>query len=266
MPIPYGKAGIERVLEGKADLTFAAEVPFSVAVIKGEALSLVATMLDISDSHGVIARRDRGISSVADLVGKKVGLKLGTSAEYFLWALLVRHRIAPDSVILVDLPPGQLAQALAEGSIDAVAVWQPYVLDTQNAVGENAVSFVDIDVYTQSSVLVARSDILKQRSVAIERLMRALLKAEQLSRSQPEESLKVVATWLKRDVEDLRPLWKALDFNISLQQSHLITLEDEARWAMNSGYVAKGPIHNFLPNLYLDALLAVKPERVTVVR
>jgi hypothetical protein len=35
---------------------------------------------------------------------------------------------------------------------------------------------------------------------------------------------------------------------------------------MARGYVDKGPVPNFLPNLHLDALLAVQPERVTVVR
>ena len=33
---------------------------------------------------------------------------------------------------------------------------------------------------------------------------------------------------------------------------------------MARGYAAKGPVPNLLPHLYLDALLAVRPERVTV--
>jgi NitT/TauT family transport system substrate-binding protein len=33
---------------------------------------------------------------------------------------------------------------------------------------------------------------------------------------------------------------------------------------MARGYAAKGHVPNFLPHLYLDALLAVQPERVTV--
>ena len=40
----------------------------------------------------------------------------------------------------------------------------------------------------------------------------------------------------------------------------------EARWAMARGYIEKGPIPSFLLNLCLDALLAVQPERVTVMR
>jgi NitT/TauT family transport system substrate-binding protein len=43
-------------------------------------------------------------------------------------------------------------------------------------------------------------------------------------------------------------------------------MEEEARWAVARGYVAIGPVPNFLPHLYLDALLALQPERVTVLR
>jgi NitT/TauT family transport system substrate-binding protein len=45
-----------------------------------------------------------------------------------------------------------------------------------------------------------------------------------------------------------------------------VTLEDEARWAIGRRYAATGFVPNFLPHLYLDAPLAVRPERVTVLR
>lgn len=266
VPVSDGKAGIDLVLAGKADIAMAAEVPFVLAVMKGGALSIAANMLDNPDGHAVIARRDRGIAAAADLAGKKLGISFGTSGEYFLWAFLIRNKLAPDSVTLVDLPPGQLAPALAQGTIDAAATWQPHALDAQAALGKNAVTFAPSDVYTQLNVLVARSDFLKQRRSAIEKLLRALLKAEQLTHAQPAESLALVAAWLARDAEALRPLWKSLRFRIEMQQSDLITLEDQVRWAMARGIVEHGPAPNFLSHLHLDALLAVMPERVTVIR
>ena len=68
------------------------------------------------------------------------------------------------------------------------------------------------------------------------------------------------------EAKDLRPIWMNFKFNIDLRQSHLATLEDQARWAMARGYAAQGPVPNFLPHLYTDALLAVQPERMTVLR
>ena len=265
MPISHGKMGIDLVIQGKADLATAAEVPFVITIMKGEALGTAASMLSISSDHAVIARRDRRVASPRDLVGKKVGVTFGTSGEYFLWAFLIRHKLAADSVTLVDVAPGGISQALAKGTIDAAATWQPYVFESRDALGENAATFAQPDVYTLNFLLVGRSDFFKGRSRAIEKLLRAMLKAEHFIRSQPEEALNLFAQRLKIDAKDLRPTWKDFHFKVELAQSHLITLEDEARWAMARGYVAAGPVPNFLPNLYLDALLAVKPERVTVV-
>lgn len=265
IPVSHGKVAIERVLAGEAELALAAEVPFVIAVMKGEALSVAANLLDIGDGHALIARRDRGITAPADLVGKKVGVSFGSSGEYFLWAYCIRYKLAPDSLILVDLLPAQLAPALASGTIDAVATWTPFVVDAQLALGDQAVTLTDPEVYSQSVMIVGGTAFLTGHRDAIKKLLRALLKAERLTREHPEESLAIVAPWLQRDPKLLRLLWKTLDFKVELAQSSLVTLEAEARWAMARGYVARGPVPNFLPNVYLDALLAVSRGRVTVV-
>ena len=265
VPVAHGKAGLELLTKGEADLTMAAETPTVIAIMNGEALSFALNILAVN-GHAVIARRDRGIAKVADLVGKRIGVSFGTSGEYYLWALLVRHKIAPDSVILVDLLPAELAPALARGTIDAAATWPPFVYDAQKSLNGSASTFTDPDVYTQGMVLVGRSTYLKEHRRAIEKLTRALLEAEQFAHQKPDEALAIVARYLKRDIDILRPVWKIQTFRVNLLQSHLVTLEHEARWAMARGYAVKGPVPNFLDNLYLDALLAVDPKRVTVVR
>jgi NitT/TauT family transport system substrate-binding protein len=266
VPTIHGKAAIDLMVQGKADLGTASEVVFVLAAMKGGALGIAANMFSSSNDLAVIARRDRGISAPRDLAGKKIGVSLGTAGEYFLWALLIRHKLPPGSVTLVDMPPGQFAQELTKGTLDAVATWQPNVLNAQLALDDNAVTFHEPLAYTETFNVIGRSDFLKGHSKAIEKLVRAILKAEQFNRAQPEEALNLVAQLLKIDVESMRPIWKVLSFRVDLAQSQLITLEDVARWALARGYAEKGSVPNFLPHLYLDALLAVQPERVTVVR
>lgn len=266
MPVSHGRVGIDLVIEGKADLTVAAEVPFVISVLKGEALSIAANMLDMPDGHAVIARRDRGIATAADLAGRKIGVSFGTSGEYNLWAFFIRHRVAPAAATLVDVAPAQIAREIAAGTVDATVTWKPLVFDVQAALGGNARVLAGDHGYVQMNVLLGRSGYLKGHPGAIEKLMRALLKAEEFTRSRPQEALALVSAWTNTDASLLLPMWKDFSFKINLRQSHLITLEDEARWAMARGHVAAGPVPNFLPNLYLDALLAVQPERVSVVR
>jgi ABC-type nitrate/sulfonate/bicarbonate transport system substrate-binding protein len=265
-PVNYGRTAIRDVVQGKADLAIAGEVPFVISVMKGDALGMVASLASISDDNTIIARRDHAIAEARDLAGKRIGVTFGTSGSYFLWAFLIKHKLSPDSIALVDLPPDQLVGALASGSVDAVSTWQPTSFEAQSALGENALSFTDTDAYRNTILAVGRNEFLKGHANAIEKFVWAMLKAEQFMRSRPEETQILTAEWLEIDVVAPRPTWKQFDFRINLLQSHLATMEDEARSAMMRGYAEKGPIPNFLPHLYLDALLAAQPERVTVLR
>jgi len=265
-PVSHGKAAMDLLAQGKADLASAAEVPFVISVLKGQRLGIAATVVSVPNEMAVVARRDRAIAEPRDLLGKRVGVTFGTSGEYFLWAFLIRHKLAPDSVTPVDMPPGQMVKALASGTIDAVSTWEPIRSNAHSALADNALSFTAADAYTVTQVVVGRSEFLKARPGAIEKLVQALLKAEAFNRSEPQQALRLVADQLKLDVKTLESSgWKDFAFKVDLRQSLLVTLEDEARWAMARGYVDKGPVPNFLPHLYLDALLAVQPDRVTVV-
>ena len=264
VPVSHGKAALDLLARGDVDLATAAEVPFVTAVLDGQDLSMLASMLSVSDEMAVVARRDRGIAAPADLVGKRIGVPRGTSAEYFLWALLIRHRLPRMGVTLVDLPPGRLADELSRGRIDAASTWQPVRQDAESALGAKAVSFTAPAAYTVSHVVVGRSDYLKAQPEISRRLVRALLKAEQFNRLHPDESLQIVARQLKMEPKALKTSWASLAFRVNLQQSQLVTLEDEADWALAARAGASAPTPNFLPHLYLDALLDEQADRVTV--
>ncbi len=263
LPVSHGAAAVDSLLQGKSDLAMGGDVPFVISVMKGDDLGLIAS-LAVSNDNAIIARRDRAISAPRDLVGKKIGVTVNSSGSYYLWTFLISNRLAPDSVHMVDLPPGQLVEALASGSVDAGATWQPITFQARAALGKNALFLTETDAYKTTAVAMGRSEFLKAHPVAIKKLVRAMLKAEAFTRSHPDETLKLIAEWLKVTPDALRPVLKEFDFRVNLPQSQLVTLEDEARWVIAGGYVAKGTVPNFLPYLYMDALLAVDPERVTV--
>jgi ABC-type nitrate/sulfonate/bicarbonate transport system substrate-binding protein len=265
-PVSYGKLGLDLLAQGKVDLTSTSEVPFVISVLQGAPLGVAAMVVSVSNEMSVVARRDRDIAVPRDLIGKRVGITAGTSGDYCLWLFLIRHKIDPASVTLVDLPPGQLAQELARGTIDAVSTWEPIKSEAQVALAGNAVSFTEADAYTITHVVIGESAFLKSRPAVVERLVRALVKAEDFNRSDPQRAMRLVAQELKLPAQTLESGWKDFVFKVDLRQSLLVTLEDESRWAMARGYAAKNPIPNFLPHLYLDALLTVRPEFVTVVR
>ena len=265
LPASHGKAALDLLAQGKADLAAAAEVPFVIAVLKGEPLGIAASIASVSTEMAVIARRDRAIGAPRDLVGKRVGVTPGTSGDYFLWAFLIHNKLAPDAITMVDVPPGRIVHDLSEGRVDAASTWEPIKHGAQSALQGNAVSFVEPDAYLVTHVVVGRSDFLKTHAAAVQKLIRATLKAERFTRTDPQRAHAQIAEQLKIAPQALQPNWADLDLRVELHQSQLVTLEDEARWAITRGYAGRRDVPNFLPHLYLDALLAVQPERVTVV-
>jgi len=262
----HGKAALAEVLRGGADLAAAADVPIVIEVLKGAPLSIAAAVASASNELAVLGRRDRDINAPGDLQGRRVGVTLGTSGEYFLWAFMVRHRLEPQTLVLVDLPPTRLVEALRDGSVDAIAAWQPVRRAAETAFGPAVVSFSAPDAYAQNYVLVGRNEFLSTRREAMRRLLLALLDAERFVRVDPLRAKTVLAASLKVDPGALEPAWQALSLEVDQQQAQLVTLEDVATWAMARGYAPAQAMPNFLSHLNFDALQAASPDRVTVVR
>ena len=266
LPQSYGKAAVADLLRGQADLAVAADVPVVIEVLKGAPLSIVASVANASNELAVLGRIDRGIRTPGDLRGRRVGVTLGTSGEYFLWAFLVRNRIAPQSLQLIDLPPSQLIDSLRHDVVDAIAAWQPVRHEAELGFGDLIVSLHAPDAYAQNYVLVGKQDYVSAHQQELRHAVRALLDAEAFVDANPESAKKTLAGLLKLSPEAFDPSWQDVTLEVEQQQAQLVTLEDVATWAMSRNYAPSQPMPNFVSHLSLDTLLAVSPARVTVVR
>lgn len=264
VPATHGRAAVEEMAAGRADFALAAEVVFALAVARGDDVVMTTAVSSARRDSVIVARRDRGIAAPADLAGRKVGLTPGTSADYFLWAFLTWNKVAPDAVTVVPLPPADIPAALADGRVDAVSTWHPIVLRAQEALGANAATFVEEDAYTQTFVVMGRSAVARRHSQAMQRFLRALIRAEDFARLEPEQAMRMTAERIGIDHAALRPIWRDLRFRVELPQSQLMTLEDEARWAMAREHVGSRPMPDYLSRLHLEPLLAVDRTRVSV--
>ena len=64
----------------------------------------------------------------------------------------------------------------------------------------------------------------------------------------------------------LRELWAPETFIVTLDQSLVLALEDESRWAMKNGLVGGTKVPNYLNFIYFDGLESVKPKAVRILR
>jgi len=263
---PYGKIALKDVLEGKADFATVAETPVMFAVMKGDKISIIATIQTSVLGHAIVARKDRGILTIGDLKGKKIAATSGTTSHFFLDTILITHGISRKDIEISDLKAEKIPDALAHGDIDAVSTFNPYVAFTQKKLGDLVITFHDKDLYTYNFNIVATQEFIRNNPGKVKKLLRALIKAEKFVKENQDEAQKIVADFSGIDIGIVRSTWADANFSVSLDQSLLLALEDESRWAIENGLTQETKVPNYLDFIYLDGLASVKPKAVRIMR
>ena len=93
-----------------------------------------------------------------------------------------------------------------------------------------------------------------------------MIKAESLVMKNPEEARKIISKKLGVSEDEVATIMSGSSFKVSLDQSLLTTLEDQARWAVKNKLTETTKIPNYLNFIYPAALEAIKPEAVTIIR
>ncbi|OWQ90685.1 hypothetical protein CDN99_10865 [Roseateles aquatilis] len=261
---PSGKAALDAVIAGQADVATVAELPIALAAVRGQPVAILATLSTQSD-HAIVGRTDRGITTVASLKGRRVAVSAGTSGDFVLDVMLVRQRLSRADVQVIDRKPRDLVDALERGEADAIATWEPMVADARRRLGDRAAVFPSEGIYDSTFNLTASRQFARQRSEATRRLLTALERAEQLLARDPAACAPIVAQALDKSPEEARQLLDRSRFALGLEQHLLVVLEDQGRWAMRNRVVEARQAPNFLDAVYLDGLASVKPRSVTII-
>ena len=61
-------------------------------------------------------------------------------------------------------------------------------------------------------------------------------------------------------------VWPEPQFSLSLDQSLIAAMEDEARWMIKNNLTTEKQVPNFLDYIYEDGLKAINPEAVNIIR
>jgi NitT/TauT family transport system substrate-binding protein len=260
-----GKSALEAALAGQADLATTADIPVMLAAMRDVPVSVVATFFKTEHDHGIVARRDRGIATLADLKGKKIGVSLGTSGHFALDGFLSRQHLGRADVTIVNLKPEQFAPSLERAEVDAIATWEPFLDTLLGALGPNGVAFYGEDIYEIAYSLAGSRAYVTANPDLMRRVLRALARGVHDCRTEPEQARAVLSAFLQVDTGKWQAQWPQFRFRLALEQGLILALEDEARWAIANGLAPPRETPNFLDSMYLDAMLDVAPAAVTVI-
>lgn len=261
---PSGLAAVEGMLKNEVDVTTASEF-----VLVGKAFTnaplLTWGSIDKFMHNYLIARRDRGIQSEQDLRGKRIGVPLKTAAEFYLGRFLELHHMSLKDVIPVDTSPNDLVQALVNGTVDAVVAWQPNEKAILDQMGSSVIRWPVQNDQAAYGIVISTQQWTKQHPESVKQFLRALVEAESFYVSHPQKAMDIVQKRLSFDKTLMEIIRSEHQYQVSLDQSLILAMEDEARWMISNGIVPDQQTPVFLNYIYVDGMQSVRPDAMNII-
>ncbi|SDP05067.1 aliphatic sulfonate ABC transporter substrate-binding protein [Phyllobacterium sp. OV277] len=118
---------LEALGAGAVDFGPTGDVPPLFAQAAGGNLVYAGTYKGSPDGSAILVQKDSPIQSIADLKGKRVAFKRGSSAHNFTVKALRTAGLSVNDIRASDLSPSDAAAAFASGQVDAWSIWDPYL-------------------------------------------------------------------------------------------------------------------------------------------
>ena len=263
---PSGKKATQALFAGEINISTAADMPVVFNSFKRQDFCIIATFTYSYHFVKIIARKDSGIKKGADLKGKKVGANMGTSSHFFLGVSLIHNRLLIPDVEMINIKTVDLPAALRNNEVDAISVWQPYAQKAMQLLGDNAIELPSSEMYRTTFNFSIMKIFAKEHPEILQKFLRAIDKAAAFVRNDREKAQEIIAGKFHLEKNVVNAAWGDFLFGVSLDQPLLVSWDNIARWAIKNRLVNKKKIPNYLNYICLDALQAVKPNSITIIR
>lgn len=260
-----GLHAAEGVLNGEVNLS----TPVSEYVLVGKVLAKndlqTIGSIDSVDYAFVVGRQDRGVRQIEDLKGKKIGVVRGTILDFQLGRFMELHGMNINDVTLINGTLPQIEEALLRGEIDAAMTIPPFVGRTKGELGENAILWSAQNSQPFYSLIVGKEKWIKGHPDEVKRFLTAIEQAEKYIAEHPKEAKAILRKKLKFSDSETARVWSQNKFSLSIDQSLILAMEDEARWMIKNNLTSEKTVPDFIESTYLDGLRDVKPDAVSVI-
>lgn len=257
-PFLFGTEMNEAALNGQVNCLNTGSVPTISLLSRDKDWKIVGRL--IRQPLAIIARAGSNLKNIDGLKGKSVGVPFGSGPHPYLLDALKRSHLksgeSADNVRLVNILPSEQIIALSQGSVDAIATWEPQTsLTLAKKLGELIYEKTDM------GFIVVSNRLVKQEPKAVEALLKAYIEANyyvatnrreadlwfsQVSRMDPQllSSLKIVEPNLSAK--------KIEEISLDVSQKDIADMQRVADVMLENGLVKQAVfLGDFVDSTYL---------------
>jgi NitT/TauT family transport system substrate-binding protein len=203
--VDTGTDMVNAMHDGRAQIGDMSTTTYLKAVHAGEPFNVIslimndATRDNADDPLAIVTKKGRGIEKgkLSDLKNKKIGLARGqTSDEYF--KMVLRRAKMKYSELTIENIWSQfgLAPALAEGKVDAVVSWEPYVTQVLTQVPDSYEVIRGGQHMSYVMVATAHGQTVEGKPQLVKAIAAGLAQSSHFTRNNPDEAVEIFAKWV----------------------------------------------------------------------
>nr|WP_320049427.1 NrtA/SsuA/CpmA family ABC transporter substrate-binding protein [uncultured Desulfuromonas sp.] len=234
-----GPACAEALTSGAADIATMGDTTALIALSRNLPVQLLTSHASGEHRHRLMVMNPT-ITTVADLRGKRIGVKKGTSTYGGLLKVLSHNGLTEQDVQLINLSPATLIEALQAGSIDAFAASEPTPSMAEMRHAHQLVTFGGLG-NNYPILIVAQSRYIKAHPQHIESFMRALHRALEFLQQNPGPAAQIVATTLNLPLSVINQAMARHDYHLKLDENILASLRDTGDFLLQQGIIRQQP-------------------------
>lgn len=189
---------LEAMNAGSIDVGQTGDTPPIFAQAAGAAIVYVAGQ-PITNEQGILVGSNSDIRLLADLRNKRVGFTKGSSAHNVVVIALAKAGLDYGDITPIYLNPADAAAAFARGTIDAWAIWDPYL-----AIGERNGGRLLVrarDIAKTNSFYLANSDFAASRPHVVREVINLLAETAQWAENNRDKVARALAEVTGLDLE-----------------------------------------------------------------
>jgi sulfonate transport system substrate-binding protein len=184
---PAGPQLLEGLNVGAIDFGTVGEAPPIFAQAAGADLIYVGNEPPASAAEAILVPKDSPIKTVAELRGKKVALNKGSNVHFLLVKLLEKAGVQYKDIDAIFLTPADARAAFERGSVDAWAIWEPFLAAAQRQTGARILADGN-GVVSNHQFFLASRPYASKRADVVALVLEEVAAVDEWAKTNPKEA------------------------------------------------------------------------------
>ena len=203
--VDTGTDMVNAMHDGRAQIGDMSTTTYLKAVHAGEPFKVVGLIMNDATKDNcdtplaIVTKKGRGIEAgrLGDLKGKKIGLARGQTSDEYFKMVLRRAKMKYEELTIENIwSQFGLAPALAEGKVDAVVSWEPYVTQVLTQVPDSYEVIRGGQHMSYVMVATAHGPTIESKPELAKAIAAGLAQSSHFTRNNRDEAVEIFAKWV----------------------------------------------------------------------